>query len=40
MNNLFDYIIEEIDRGLKYSTQNFQNEKREYPAKNINSQLI
>ena len=38
MNNLFDHIIEEIDRGLKYSTQNFQSEKREYPAKNINSE--
>ena len=38
MKNLFDHIIEEIDRGLKYSTQNFQSEKREYPAKNINSE--
>jgi len=34
--SLIDKLITEIDNGLKFSTQNFQKESREYPAKSIN----
>ena len=33
--SLIDKLITEIDNGLKFSTQNFQKESREYPAKSI-----
>ena len=33
--SLIDKLITEIDNGLKFSTQNFQKESREYPAKCI-----
>jgi len=35
MNDILDILIQEIDKGLKYSTQNFQTKNREYPAKEI-----
>ena len=35
MNNIIDILIDEIDKGLKYSTQNYQLNKRDYPAKDI-----
>ena len=33
--NLIDLLINEVDKGLKYSTQNYQTESRPYPADNI-----
>jgi ubiquinone biosynthesis monooxygenase Coq7 len=33
--NLIDLFINEVDKGLKYSTQNYQTESRPYPADNI-----
>ena len=33
--SLIDKLITEIDNGLKFSTQNFQKESREYPAKSV-----
>jgi len=33
--NLIDLVINEVDKGLKYSTQNYQTESRPYPADNI-----
>ena len=33
--NLTDQIIAEIDKGLKFSLQNYQKETRKYPASNI-----
>lgn len=35
MTNIVDIFIEEVDKGLKYSTQNYQLNKRDYPAKNL-----
>ena len=34
--SLIDQIISEVDKGLKYSSQNYQKESREYPADGIN----
>ena len=33
--NLIDLLINEVDKGLKYSTQNYQTESRPYPAGKI-----
>ena len=33
--NLIDLLINEVDKGLKYSTQNYQTESRPYPADRI-----
>ena len=33
--NLIDLVINEVDKGLKYSTQNYQTESRTYPADKI-----
>ena len=33
--NLIDLLINEVDKGLKYSTQNYQTESRTYPADKI-----
>ena len=33
--NLIDLFINEVDKGLKYSTQNYQTESRPYPADKI-----
>ena len=33
--NLIDLLINEVDKGLKYSTQNYQTESRAYPADKI-----
>ena len=33
--SLIDKLITEIDNGLKFSTQNYQKESRQYPAKDI-----
>ena len=33
--NLIDLLINEVDKGLKYSTQNYQTEYRPYPADKI-----
>ncbi len=35
MTNIVDILIEEVDKGLKYSTQNYQLNKRDYPAKDL-----
>lgn len=35
MTSILDIVIKEIDKGLKYSTQNFQKTKRDYPADNL-----
>lgn len=34
--SLIDQIISEVDKGLKYSSQNYQKESRVYPAHGIN----
>ena len=34
--SLIDQIISEVDKGLKYSSHNYQKESREYPAHGIN----
>ena len=34
--SLIDQIISEVDKGLKYSSHNYQKESREYPADGIN----
>ena len=34
--SLIDQIISEVDKGLKYSSQNYQKESREYTAHGIN----
>tara|TARA_Y100000748_G_scaffold289759_1_gene275853 strand:+ start:205 stop:834 length:630 start_codon:yes stop_codon:yes gene_type:complete len=33
--NLIDLVIDEVDKGLKYSIQNYQTESRPYPADKI-----
>ncbi len=33
--NLIDILINEVDKGLKYSTQNYQTKSRPYPADKI-----
>ena len=33
--NLINLLINEVDKGLKYSTQNYQTESRPYPADKI-----
>ena len=33
--NLIDLLINEVDKGFKYSTQNYQTESRPYPADKI-----
>ena len=33
--SLLDLLINEVDKGLKYSTQNYQTESRPYPASKI-----
>jgi ubiquinone biosynthesis monooxygenase Coq7 len=33
--SFIDKLITEIDNGLKFSTQNYQKENRQYPAKDI-----
>ena len=38
MKSMLDLIINEIDKGLKYSTQNYQTEKRKYPAQDVHSE--
>ena len=35
MTNIVDILIEEVDKGLKYSTQNYQLNKRDYPAQGL-----
>ena len=34
--SLIDQIISEVDKGLKYSSHNYQKESREYPAHGVN----
>jgi len=38
--NLIDLVINEVDKGLKYSTQNYQTESRPYPADKIEQDLL
>ena len=38
--NLIDLIINEVDKGLKYSTQNYQTESRPYPAEKIEQESL
>ena len=33
MINIIDILIDEVDKGLKYSTQNYQSNNRDYPQK-------
>ena len=35
MINIIDILIDEVDKGLKYSTENYQSTNRDYPAKDI-----
>ena len=37
---LIDLIINEVDKGLKYSTQNYQSKYRTYPADNIKEEPL
>ena len=38
--SLIDLIINEVDKGLKYSTQNYQSKYRTYPADNIKEEPL
>ena len=38
--NLIDLVINEVDKGLKYSTQNYQKESRPYPANKIKQEPL
>tara|TARA_B100000959_G_C14996777_1_gene630642 strand:+ start:9787 stop:10416 length:630 start_codon:yes stop_codon:yes gene_type:complete len=38
--SLVDLFIDEIDKGLKYSIQNYQTELRPYPANNLDSSSL
>ena len=35
MINIIDILIDEVDKGLKYSTQNYQLNNRDYTEKDI-----
>ena len=38
--SLLDLLINEVDKGLKYSTQNYQNEIRSYPAEKVEQESL
>ena len=38
--SLIDKFITEIDKGLKFSTHNYQKESRQYPAQNIDKDSL
>ena len=38
--NLIDILINEVDKGLKYSTQNYQTEARPYPADKVEQESL
>ena len=38
--NLIDILINEVDKGLKYSTQNYQTENRPYPADKVEQEYL
>ena len=38
--NLIDLLINEVDKGLKYSTQNYQTETRPYPADEVEQESL
>ena len=38
--NLIDLVINEVDKGLKYSTQHYQNESSPYPANKIKQEPL
>ena len=38
--NFVDQIISEIDKGIKFSVDNYQKENRRYPASNIQEDKI
>ena len=40
MDKFVDILIKEVDKGLKYSTQNFQSNKRTYPAEDIKNKEL
>ncbi len=33
--SFIDLLINEVDKGLKYSTQNYQTDRRPYPAEKV-----
>ena len=38
--SLLDLLINEVDKGLKYSTQNYQTEIRSYPAEKVEQESL
>ena len=38
--NLIDLLINEVDKGLKYSTQNYQTKTRPYPADEVEQESL
>ena len=38
--SFIDLLINEVDKGLKYSTQNYQTEKRPYPAEKVEQESL
>ena len=38
--SFIDLVINEVDKGLKYSTQNYQTEKRPYPAEKAEQESL
>ena len=38
--SFIDLLINEVDKGLKYSTQNYQTEKRPYPAEKVEQEPL
>ena len=40
MNDLVEQLILEVDKGLKFCTNSFEQYKRDYPAKDINENRL
>ena len=38
--SFIDLLINEVDKGLKYSTQNYQTDRRPYPAKKVEQESL
>ena len=38
--SFIDLLINEVDKGMKYSTQNYQTEKRRYPAEKVEQESL
>ena len=40
MNDLVEQLILEVDKGLRFCTNSFEQHKRDYPAKDINENKL